>query len=184
MIFFVELVGWLGSFIYILTYSLLSFQIIRKGKVYFFLNGVAAILIIIISFYKNTPQAIMVNVVWLVISFLGLLDTELKLQSLNAFVVQTIGVLFVIALLIVFIFFHINTFYNVLAWFSVYVFAGSYFLFTLNEMSIKSFHVYNFVAALTIVPKMIIFSNYQVVFLEIMWAFFALVAYKKLLIDK
>ena len=61
----------------------------------------------------------------------------------------------------------------------VFAFASSYFLYSIGKIDERLFHFYNFLAASSLIPKMIVFENYQVLTLEVLWAFFALRAYLK-----
>lgn len=143
------------------------------------MNLLAALFIISISIYKDTLQAIIINTMWLFISLIGLFNVHIRIRTLPVFVWLFIGILFTLIPIISIIFFQNKVVYDILAWFSVYVFVGSYFLFTAEQISEKIFHIFNFLAALTIIPKMLMFGNYQVVFLEIIWALFAFIGYRK-----
>ncbi len=175
----IETIGWLGSTIYILSYFLLSYNIIKKEKFYYLLNKIAAFLIIIISFYKETYQSIIINLIWLYISYLGYIDKNPSLKLFSKSVMNFVSILFLtISVLAIFLVDYF-LFIEILAWFSVFAFSSSYFLYSIEKIKEKLFHFYNFIAAISLIPKMIVFENYQVLTLEILWAFFALYAYFK-----
>lgn len=177
MIFF-ELIGWLGSFIYILSYFLLSYKIIDKGKLYYLLNKLAALLVVVISIIKNTFQPVFINAIWLYISYLGYHNKSINIKFLNKNILHWVSLVFFVFSIIA-IFINIELSFDILAWFSVFGFSASYFLYSMNLLKEKAFHFYNFLAAISLIPKMIIFSNHQVVLLEALWALFALIAYIK-----
>ena len=173
-----EVIGWIGSFIYILSYFLLAYKIIDAGKFYYLLNKIAATLIVIISFIKNTFQPIVINSIWLYISYMAYHNKEIKVSFLNRYFLH-IGSLLLISISVIYLFIDIEISFEIFAWFSVFAFSTSYLLYSTEGLSEKYFHFYNFIAAISLIPKMILFENYQVVFLEVLWATFALQAYIK-----
>ncbi|MBL0686309.1 MAG: hypothetical protein JJV94_00590, partial [Sulfurospirillum sp.] len=44
------------------------------------------------------------------------------------------------------------------------------------KIELHQFNIYNFIAPLTLIPKMYVFENYQVVVLEVVWVSIALKA--------
>lgn len=174
--FLIELIGWVGSIIYILSYLLIAYNLIPKGKLYYLLNKIAAILVIIISVYKNTYQPIVINTIWLYISYLGYYKKEIQVSFLNKYIMYSVSVLFFITTFF-FLLIDYKLAFDILAWFSVFSFSISYFLYSMNEIKEKIFHFYNFLAAISLIPKMLLFDNYQVASLELLWGFFALMAY-------
>lgn len=173
-----EIIGWTGSFMYILSYFLLSYNIIESGKLYYLLNKIAATLIVIISIIKSTFQPVLINSIWLYISYMGYHNKNINIKFLNKYILHSVSVLFFLSFGIVF-FIDIKLSFDILAWFSVFAFSTSYFLYSMKNIQEKAFHFYNFLAAISLIPKMILFSNYQVVLLEILWALFAVIAYVK-----
>lgn len=133
----------------------------------------------LISFYKETTQSIIINLLWLYISFLGYSNKELSFNLLSKKVMQIITILFLITSSFILLIGNYLLSFEILAWFSVFAFSSSYFLYSLEKINEKSFHLYNFLAALSLIPKMIVFENYQVLILEMLWAFFAISAYFK-----
>ena len=175
---FIEIIGWIGSILYISAYFLLTYKIISKDKLYYLINKIAAILIILISVKKNTLQPIVINSLWLYISYLGYRKSKIKIKLLEAKFIHIISVILIlISLISLFINYKIS--FEILAWFSVFAFSTSYFLYTTNKIKENTFHLYNFLAAITIIPKMILFNNFQVTILEVLWALFAIIAYYK-----
>ena len=175
----IEIIGWIGSIIYIVAYFLLAYKIIKKDKLYYLLNKIAALLIIIVSIKKSTFQPIVINGLWLYISYLGYHKLHFEVKFLNKYMMHIISVIIVTSSVITNFFFDSKVAFDVLAWFSVFAFSSSYFLFSMKKIHEKTFHLYNLMAAITIIPKMYIFDNYQVVILEIIWALLALQAYIK-----
>lgn len=175
----IEIVGWVGSLIYIVSYFLLTYKIIQKDKLYYLLNKIAAFLIIVISIKKNTFQPIVINSLWLYISYLGYNKLNYEVKFLTKYLMHTISLVLVLMIFVFYFLYNIQVSFEVLAWFSVFAFSSSYFLYSMKKINEKVFHFYNLIAALAIIPKMFLFGNYQVVILEILWALFALKAYVK-----
>lgn len=177
---FIEIVGWIGSIIYIVAYFLLTYKIIEKGKIYYLLNKIAALLIIIISIKKNTFQPVVINGLWLYISYLGYNKINLKIEFLTKNMMHIISLIFTLVAIITYFIYERNLSFDILAWLSVFAFSSSYFLFSTKKIKERTFHFYNLIAAIAIIPKMYIFDNFQVVTLEVIWAFLALQAYIKI----
>ncbi len=175
----IEIVGWIGSIVYILAYFLLTYKIIEKDKLYYLLNKIAATLIIIISIKKNTFQPIIINGLWLYISYLGYNKINFEIKCLNKKMMHLISLIVILSSLIAGFLYGSKLFFDLLAWLSVFAFSSSYFLFSMKKIKEKIFHFYNLMAALAIIPKMYMFDNHQVVILEVLWAIFALQAYIK-----
>lgn len=176
---FIELIGWIGSLTYITAYVLLTYGILKKEKIYYLLNKIAAALIIIISIKKNTYQPIVINSLWLYISYLGYNKLNYEIPILNKSIMHLISLGFIISSIITYFLFNKYISFEILGWFSVFAFSYSYFLFSTKKIRENIFHFYNFIAAIAIIPKMLLFSNYQVVCLEVLWALFAFQAYLK-----
>ena len=174
--FILEIIGWMGSILYVLSYFLLSRQLIKKGKTYYLLNGLAALCVVIISIYKNTYQPVAINIIWFYISYLGYNSKSIKHTIVNASFMNIVTILFIIVSL--YSYYCCESFtYDILAWLSVFAFSSSYFLYVTDQITDKTFHFYNIIAALSILPKMIIFENYQVLLLEFFWVLLATSAY-------
>ncbi len=174
--FYIEVIGWIGSFLYILSYFLISFDYLKVNKLYYLLNILAAAFVIVISLYKQTIQPIAINSIWLYISFLGYNNKKISFIFFHKKFLHIVSFIF-LAVIIISFFYSYKQAFNVLAWFSVFSFSFSYFLFSIQRISEKLFHIYNFLAAMSLIPKMYMYDNMQVVVLESLWAFFAIKAY-------
>ncbi len=174
-----ETIGWFGSILYIVSYFLISLNFIRKNKLYYVLNFMSAFLIVVVSLYKKTYQPVFINLVWMYISYMGYKKQKIHLKFINKSLMSFISILFILAFLVYIILKQYGLSFEVLAWFSVFAFCGSYFLYSLNKINDKTFHFYNLLAATSIMPKVFIYHNYQVLVLEVMWAILALYAFLK-----
>lgn len=69
-----EIVGWIGSFVIVGVYGLNSYQKIRSdSRLFYVLNIVGGILLILYSFYKEAHPNVFINVVWVLIAIPALL---------------------------------------------------------------------------------------------------------------
>ncbi len=173
----IEIIGWIGSIMYLVAYFLLSNKIIEKDKLYYLLNIVAAVLVAILSTYKNTMQSVFLNLFWGYLSYFAYINKEFKFNIISVRLFNiSISALLIVSFILLLLkkqFLALDT----LAWISVFVFIVSYYLLLVNKISLQSFNIYNFIAAFIIIPKMYTFENYQVAFVQAIWAFFALKAY-------
>jgi hypothetical protein len=68
-----NVVGWVGSICVVAVYGLNSFQIIKTTSILFFImNLIGGILLIVFSFYKEAYPNVFINIVWVVIAIPGL----------------------------------------------------------------------------------------------------------------
>lgn len=66
-----NIVGFIGTILYILSYLLLQYSIIYQGKAYVLMNLIAAICVSIsLLYYWNAPS-FTIQIVWIVISLIG-----------------------------------------------------------------------------------------------------------------
>ncbi len=180
----VEIFGWIGSIIYIVAYYLISHNKIDKGKMYFLLNMIAAVLVSVISVVKMTIQPVFTNVFWLYVSYVSYFNKNLTLKFMNKKFFDFVLVIMSFSSIVSWLIWDYLQCFDILAWMSVVAFIWSYYLFSVEKINMQSFHLYNVIAAISVIPKMVVFSNYQVVCLEILWAIFAIRAYTKALKDK
>lgn len=175
----VEILGWIGSIIYIVAYFLISKGKIDKDKMYYLLNMIAAVLVSIVSIAKMTIQPVFTNLFWLYVSYVSYIEKEIKFKFINKKILDFILVVMGIYSVVTFFIWDYLYCFDILAWLSVVAFVGSFYLFSIDKINTQSFHLYNIIAALSVIPKMVAFDNYQVACLEILWAIFAIKAYFK-----
>lgn len=71
---FIEILGWLGAIAVLWAFYLInSGKAINKSRDYQWLNLIGAVFLIINTVYLKAYPSAFVNVVWLIIAFLGLL---------------------------------------------------------------------------------------------------------------
>jgi lipid-A-disaccharide synthase-like uncharacterized protein len=77
-----EIIGWTGSILIILVYGLNSYQKIRSDSFLFYLmNMVGGILLIIYSWHKDAPPNIFINAVWVLIALPAIIKLLLKKRT-------------------------------------------------------------------------------------------------------
>ncbi len=174
----IEIVGWCGSLLYLLSYILLAVNLIEKGKGYYYLNIIAAIFVIIISLEKTTYQAVVINLLWGMISLNSLYRFFKTKAPIKLSVFRLINILLLLIFTSV-LFLNVTEGINLFGWLSVVYFISSYFYFASSYISEKEFHIWNFLAALSIIPQLYIDQNWPVIVLETFWAAFAVWGYIK-----
>jgi hypothetical protein len=174
-----EITGWAGFILYLIAYMLLATNHITAGKLYYILNILAAVCITVVSVYKGTVQAVLVNLLWGLISCTGLSGTKIRshadITAIFRFLI--IGLFGTSAVL--FVFGQEYWTIRLLAWIYVLAFIISYWLFISHKISVFEFHIWNLVASLTILPKLIVDYNWPVFALEILWALAAVTGLAK-----
>ncbi len=168
----IETIGWLGFLLYLIAYLLLATKIITANFTYYLLNIIAALFVVIISVLKGTVQTIVINVIWGVISYLAIIHYRLKLSLLNPVYFRFLHIaIFLISALSALI----DPYWSVVlfGWCSVFYFLDALLLYSNKIIKQSEFHIWNFLAAVTILPQLIHDSNWQVLALEVCWALFA-----------
>ena len=75
--------GWIGSLCVIIAYGLNSYQILRSNSLIFYaLNLVGGILLIIYSNYKGAYANTFINVVWVIIAIPAMLKVIFKSKTI------------------------------------------------------------------------------------------------------
>lgn len=71
-----EVLGWVGSILLIIAYGLNSYQKIKSNSpIFYCLNIIAGIMLIIYSNYKEAYPNTFINVVWVIIAVPALIRT-------------------------------------------------------------------------------------------------------------
>ena len=79
---FIDGLGWVGSLCVIIAYGLNSYQKIRSDSLIFYaLNVVGGILLIIYSNYKGAYANTFINVVWVIIAIPAILKVLFKSRA-------------------------------------------------------------------------------------------------------
>lgn len=73
--FIVDIIGWAGSICVITAYGLLTaHKLTSKSALYQFLNIIGSIFLIINTFFYSAYPSTFVNIVWLIIAFIGIIN--------------------------------------------------------------------------------------------------------------
>ncbi|HMG89761.1 MAG TPA: hypothetical protein VK589_06870 [Chryseolinea sp.] len=76
---FIDVLGWVGSLCVIIAYGLNSYQKLRSDSLIFYaLNIIGGIFLIIYSNYKEAYAVIFINVVWVIIAVPAMLRVFFK----------------------------------------------------------------------------------------------------------
>jgi hypothetical protein len=79
---FIDALGWIGSISVVSAYGLNSYQRIKSDSLLFYaLNLVGGIFLIVYSYYKGAYANIFINVVWVIIAVPALIRLLLKSKA-------------------------------------------------------------------------------------------------------
>ena len=172
------LLGWIGTFIYLLNHGYISFKTNWKSSIYYGGNLVAALSLVVSSYVASSYQAVFINSFWAVVSVAILLNWPLKKVPANVRV-------FYSGLSLLVVLFAFNLIVNgtfdamILGWSSAYVFTFGYLLFCTKKIGLMPYLLLNAYAAIVLLPQLWLDNNWPVFALEIAWAGISLVgAYK------
>lgn len=71
----VEIIGWYGVLAILGAYALLSFGVFSPNNIFYqILNGTGALGIVLVSFRKKTYQPAVLNVIWLIIAVIAIIN--------------------------------------------------------------------------------------------------------------
>ncbi len=76
-----DICGWIGTFLLLLAYGLLSLKKISNGKIYQIMNITAAIFMGIGLFPKNAWFSFFLQVAWGIIAVFGLVKVSKKIED-------------------------------------------------------------------------------------------------------
>lgn len=172
---FFEIVGWIGSFLYLLAYLLLALKRIGPGCRYLSLNGAGAICLLLVSLTKHSYQAVALHLLWGGVSICALARYRLRtVRTDSAWLrIPALGMFgFAVCL---FLAGYTQLGIAIIAWACVFVLIFSYLLFVEVKISTLEFHIWNFLAASLMVPQLLVDSNWQALVLEVVWALASLV---------
>lgn len=71
----VEIIGWYGVLAILGAYALSSFGVFSPNNIFYqILNGTGALGIVLVSFRKKTYQPAVLNVIWLIIAVIAIIN--------------------------------------------------------------------------------------------------------------
>lgn len=166
------MLGWFGftllSFAYVsITLGLLS----QKSKVYPALSGLGACLMALSSFYIGSHEAVVLNVVWIAISFTSVIYGEIK------FPVSTLKLYFpaLFITLSIIVFYHTHNsnnktdlFLELGGTFGVCLYISGYFYFTQQKISEAQYYIFNILGGIVYLPRLWTDHNLPVFWFEFM----------------
>jgi hypothetical protein len=72
---YIEIFGWYGMIAIVLAYALVSFSILESTSIYYqLLNATGALGIVTISLYKQAYQPAVLNIVWILIALVAIVN--------------------------------------------------------------------------------------------------------------
>lgn len=170
----VDFVGWLGTLLYAASYVSLAAGWMGRGPAFFWVNAAAAAAVAASSAALGTHAAVATNVFWAAVSLLSLRNSLRHLPRIHRMVlpIGSGGALLGSAAL--WAGGSQGEAAIVASWLSTGVFAIAYFRYARGNMGLKAYHFWNLLAAVSIIPKLVIDENWAVFALEAFWSAAAL----------
>ncbi|MEO1575151.1 MAG: hypothetical protein AAFU65_09350 [Pseudomonadota bacterium] len=170
-----SLLGWAGTTLALGNHALLSFGRIERGRPYYLVNALGAVLVTLSSLALASWQAVAVNGFWVLASAAGYLGVTIRLTPAVS-VRALLAVCLVLALPAGWhAFFDPAVALRWLGWSGTVLLCGSYLLFAVDRMSQGVFLACNAVAAFSLVPVLVLDQNWPVVLLELVWGILSLI---------
>lgn len=170
-----EIVGWIGTALYVLAYVLLALRMLSADRVYYGLNVVAALFVAAVSVAKGSAQAAAINGLWAAASVYGVCGLTPPHPWLRPFIVRIAVAIQVGGGLFALRWVGLGVAASWMAWGSVATYTGAYVLFVGRRVAPLEFHIVNFIASTAILPVLILEANWPVVALEVAWAVAAMI---------
>jgi len=161
--------GWLGTILYLLSHSYISYKADWNKRLYYAGNLIAAMLLIATSVVFSSWQAVVINCFWAVISLLLVCDVKLRSLPVSPSMFRAAMVL-LWGWIAVLWFEDGDVNLGLLGWSSVFVFSAAYLLFSVERMRPGYYFLWSAYAALALLPQLWLEQNWPVFVLEIIWA--------------
>jgi hypothetical protein len=163
------IIGWLGTCIYLIGHAYISIVQGWEQKNYYIINLIAAICLIISSLFNYSWQALMVNLFWMVISILLLLNVNLTASKFTLKQYYWVFGGFLVNFIMQSIYKQEIDLAS-LGWIAAFVFSSVYLLLSAEKMLPRYYLLWNIFAALALLPQLWVDQNWPVFGLEISWA--------------
>lgn len=170
------ILGWFGSITYLINHGYISVIKNWQPKVYYAGNLLAALSLVISSFFIFSYQAVVINGFWALISILLLIKFDITRVPISKriFNVGFVGIIIWLLYSGVQYGWGSEHFFASLGWSSSYVFCLSYFLFCSKKLSHINYLLFNVYAATVLLPLLWTQQNWPVFYLEVCWALISL----------
>lgn len=170
----IELLGWVGTAGYLLNHTGFSLKRRYPLKLYFGLNFVSAILLVISSLAISSWHPVINNGFWAITSLIALSGLKplrvggglRNIPWLLMLLVIAIGALFAAGF---------GRSFETLGWVSVITYAMAYIALTSGAIGRKQYLLVNIIAALLQIPILMIDQNLPVLGLQVAWAVLSLI---------
>jgi hypothetical protein len=184
----IETIGWIGSFVGISAYILLSCKkITPTSHTFLIMNMIAATMLILMSYSIDNPQGIFINVSFLTFSILPLIGVKIVLHwiNLNFFFIVIFSVT-IISTLINYTEANLYWLYDVVGWMSVVAFPLAFLILTQGKIPEMTYFKLNAFFCILIFFHLHYEENYPLFFLEIFFfvvSIYGILTHKKTLIS-
>jgi hypothetical protein len=161
--------GWIGTAVFLGNHAYLSFYTNYKPKLYFALNFLGAIALVVSSSVISSWQAVATNFFWGMISLIALANISVtrRVSLSEVWIITLIAICGVTGIASALK--DYATGMAILGWAAGVLFCGAYLLFTTGTIKRSRFLIYNIVAAMSLMPILYLQGNWPVFGLEIAW---------------
>jgi len=166
---FASIFGWLGSMLYLLSHSYISYKADWNKRLYYALNLSAAMLLVATSVVFSSWQAVVINCFWAGISVLFFFDVKLGSLPVSPSIFRA-AVVVLWGWIAVLWFKDGELSLGLLGWSSAFVFSAAYLLFSAERIRPGYYFLWSAYAALALLPQLWLDQNWPVFMLEIIWA--------------
>jgi hypothetical protein len=173
-----SVVGWTGAALYLGAYLYLAGSVAPQVRVYYATNLLAALLVCLSSVDFGTWPTVVINGFWAGVSSVALRGRDvapgfLRAPVLNSLLTTLLATSCAVAVVL---WLHAGApaAASLLGWSSAAAFCFGYLLFAAEGIERRAFLAYNLYAALVLLPRLILDSNWPVVGLEVVWALVSL----------
>ena len=172
----VGFIGWIGTSLYLINHGYLSVIKDWRPTIYYSGNFIAAMALLINGTVLSSWQAVVINSFWAIISLLLLFSVDLKkLASSKVLFEASLATLFLGLLIKSTYQFKLDT--QWLAWSSSYIFCSVYLLFSSEKIGLKHYLLWNFLAAIILLPQLALDANWPNFWLEVVWASISIIGF-------
>ncbi|MFC1797887.1 hypothetical protein ACFLY2_01725 [Patescibacteria group bacterium] len=171
MLDFILILNLIGSLIRTIGFSMLAECKIVNGKVYHFINGIGAIMILLAAYFNSEIEVFILNFFFMIFAIFGYINKPLNFSFLSR------KVLFIF-ILIIFICFNIyygfDGILKSLGYIGNIFFLIGYLLFANRSIPKKEFIIYSLIGTSLLLPILILKDNYPVLLMFIINALVAI----------
>ncbi|MFK7885942.1 MAG: hypothetical protein AB8G16_03675 [Gammaproteobacteria bacterium] len=180
----VSILGWFGAGLYLLNHAYLALKKGHESALYYWLNLIAAVALVVSSAAIYSWQPVITNAFWVVVSALALLRapreaTQRTMMIRESWVVWPIAAALSVGAAVALGRFYLGL--SIIGWGGTVLFSTAYLMFATGAIARPRFLIYNAIAAFALAPILFLDANWPVFALEIVWGITSLAGWRSAL---